>query len=213
MILALYAQNKVKSTYGHYSRLHSGNRLTGAEVARLLLDKEGLEQIKITQTRGYLTDHYDPRAGVVRLSPQVYHDNSLAALGIAAHEVGHAIQHHNGYAPLGIRNAIVPLANFGSRAAFPLFFMGFLFSGGLGFLMDVGIAIFLFTVLFQIITMPVEFNASKRAVAILENGGYLQGEELNGAKKVLNAAALTYVAALAVALAHLFRLLMLRGRE
>jgi len=213
MIFALYAQNKVRRIYGHYSRISSRNRLKGSEVARLLLDKDGLDHIQVLQTQGYLTDHYDPRAGVVRLSPQVYNDNSLAALGIAAHEVGHAIQHRNGYVPLGIRNSIIPLANFGSRAAFPLFFMGFLFGGELGFLMDVGIAVFLFAVLFQTITMPVEFNASKRAVAILEDGGYLSGEELAGAKQVLNAAALTYVAALAVALAQLFRLLMLRGRD
>ena len=214
MIFALYAQNKVRSVYDHYSRISSGKRLKGAEVARMLLDQKGLENIKVLQTEGNLTDHYDPRAGVVRLSPQVYNGNSLAALGIAAHEVGHAVQHSSGYFPLGIRNSIVPLANFGSRAAFPLFFIGLIFGGEMGsLLMSVGIAIFLFAVLFQTITMPVEFNASRRAVALLEDGGYLSREEIAGAKQVLQAAALTYVAATAVALAHLFRLLLLRGRE
>jgi len=213
MIFVLYAQNKVKSTYAYYSRISSANRLKGSDVARLLLEKEGLDNIRVLQTPGYLTDHYDPRTKVVRLSPQVYNDSSLAALGIAAHEVGHAIQHQHGYIPLGIRNSIVPLANFGSQAAFPLFFIGLLFGGGLSFLMDVGIAIFLFAVLFQAITMPVEFNASKRALTLLEEGGYLSGKELVGAQKVLSAAALTYVAAMAVALAHLLRMLMLRGRD
>ena len=146
--------------------------------------------------------------------PQVYGDSSLAALGIAAHEVGHAIQHDTDYLPLGIRNSIVPLANLGSRAAFPLFFIGFIFSGGgLEILMDIGIAVFLFAVLFQAITLPVEFNASNRAIAILEGGGYLNSQELNGAKQVLSAAALTYVAALAVAFAQLFRLLLVRNRK
>ena len=218
MIFAMYAQNKVKSAYGRYSRVHSSNLVSGSQVARSLLNDAGLEHIKVVQTNGYLTDHYDPRQKVVSLSPQVYRDNSLAAIGIAAHEVGHALQHDDGYAPLGIRNSIVPLASFGSKAAFPLFFIGLIFSGGasgggLGFLMDIGIAFFLFAVLFQTITLPVEFNASRRAVALLESGDFLQGEELTGAKKVLNAAALTYVAALAVSLAHLFRMLLLRGRD
>lgn len=214
MIFAMYARNRVKSAYERYSRIRTSNRISGSQVARSLLDDAGLEHIKVVQTEGYLTDHYDPRQKVVRLSPQVFGDNSLAALGIAAHEVGHAVQHGDGYAPLGIRNSIVPLAGFGSKAAFPLFFIGFIFSGGgLEFLMDIGIAVFLFAVLFQTITLPVEFNASGRAVAVLENGGFLRGEELEGTKRVLNAAALTYVAALAVSLAHLFRMLLLRGRD
>ena len=214
MIFALYAQSKVRSVYGHYSRISSGKRLKGAEVARMLLDQKGLENIKVLQTEGNLTDHYDPRAGVVRLSPQVYNGNSLAALGIAAHEVGHAVQHSSGYFPLGIRNSIGPLANFGSRAAFPLFFIGLIFGGEMGsLLMSAGIAVFLYAVLLHTITMPVEFNARRRAIALLKDGGYLSGEEIAGAKQVLHAAALTYVAAMAVALAHLFRLLLLRGRE
>ncbi|MGI6328485.1 MAG: zinc metallopeptidase [Dethiobacteria bacterium] len=214
MIFAMYAQSKVRSAYARYSRVRSSSSITGAQVARTLLDRAGLEEVKVVQTQGQLTDHYDPRQKVVRLSPQVYGDSSLAALGIAAHEVGHAIQHDTDYLPLGIRNSIVPLANLGSRAAFPLFFIGFIFSGGgLEILMDIGIAVFLFAVLFQAITLPVEFNASNRAIAILEGGGYLNSQELNGAKQVLSAAALTYVAALAVAFAQLFRLLLLRNRR
>jgi Zn-dependent membrane protease YugP len=214
MFFAMYAQNKVRNTYARYSRLYSASSLTGAQVARLLLDNAGLEQVKVVQTEGQLTDHYDPRTRVVRLSASIYGNNSLAALGIAAHEVGHALQHDGDYLPLGIRNSIVPLAGFGSRAAFPLFFIGFIFSsGGLAFFMDIGIALFLFAVIFQAITLPVEFNASNRAISLLENGGYLHGEELLGAKQVLSAAALTYVAAMAVALGQFLRLLMLRNRE
>ena len=214
MIFAMYAQSKVRGAYERYSRVRSSSGVTGAQVARTILDGARLEEVKVVQTQGQLTDHYDPRQKVVRLSPQVYGDNSLAALGIAAHEVGHAIQHDTDYLPLGIRNSIVPLASLGSNAAFPLFFIGFIFSGGgLEILMDIGIAVFLFTVLFQAITLPVEFNASNRALAILEGGGYLNSQELNGAKQVLSAAALTYVAALAMALAQFFRLLLLRNRR
>ncbi len=214
MIFAMYAQSKVRGAYERYSRVRSSSGVTGAQVARTILDRAGLEEVKVVQTQGQLTDHYDPRQKVVRLSPQVYGDNSLAALGIAAHEVGHAIQHDTDYLPLGIRNSIVPLASLGSRAAFPLFLIGFIFSGGgLEILMDIGIAVFLFAVLFQAITLPVEFNASNRALAILEGGGYLNSQELNGAKQVLSAAALTYVAALAMALAQFFRLLLLRDRR
>jgi Zn-dependent membrane protease YugP len=214
MFFALYAQNRVRNTYARYSRLYPAGSLTGAQVARSLLDNAGLEQIKVVQTAGQLTDHYDLRSRAVRLSAPIYGNNSLAALGIAAHEVGHALQHDSGYLPLGVRNSIFPLAGIGSRAAFPLFFIGFIFgSGGLSFLMDIGIALFLFAVIFQAITLPVEFNASSRALVLLADGGYLQGRELAGAKQVLNAAALTYVAAMAVALGQLFRLLMLRNRR
>ncbi len=211
MIFAFYAQAKVKGAYQRYSRLRSRSGLTGAQVARMLLEGARLDEIKVTQTRGQLTDHYDSREKVVRLSPEVYRGDSLASIGIAAHEVGHAIQHGTDYFALNIRNAIVPLAGFGSQAAFPLFLVGLIFQQG--FLMDIGIAIFLFAVFFQAITLPVELNASKRAMALLEGGGMLQGEELSGARKVLNAAALTYIAALAMALAQLLRLLLLRGRN
>lgn len=217
MAFALYAQAKVKSTYNRFARVAARGRISGAQVARNMLEQSGLSNVPVLQTPGELTDHYDPRTREVKLSAPVFQGNSLAALGIAAHEVGHALQHHEGYAPLAIRNSIVPLAGFGSRAAFPLFFIGFLFSageGGLGLLlMDIGIAVFFFAVLFQIVTLPVEFNASSRAVAALGGGGYLQERELNGARQVLNAAALTYVAAMAVSLAHLFRLILLRNRS
>jgi len=211
MIFAFYAQHKVTSAYARYSKKFASGSMTGEEVARNLLKEARMEHVPVELTQGHLTDHYDPRAKVVRLSTGVYRTNSLAAIGIAAHEVGHAIQHDTGYAALGIRNAIIPLASIGSKVAIPLFLIGLIFSGG--FLMDLGIAIFFFAVLFQAITLPVEFNASSRALALLEGGGYLQKEELKGAGEVLNAAALTYVAGLAVAMAQLFRLLMIRGRN
>ncbi len=217
MAFALYAQAKVKSTYNRYAKVAARGRISGAQVARDLLEHAGVSNVSVRQTPGELTDHYDPRSREVKLSPQIFQGNSLAALGIAAHEVGHALQHNDGYAPLAIRNSIVPLAGFGSRAAFPLFFIGFLFSAGTGefgiLLMDIGIVVFSFAVLFQIVTLPVEFNASNRAIASLGGGGYLEGRELDGAKAVLNAAALTYVAAMAVSLAHLFRMILLRGRN
>ncbi len=217
MLFALYAQAKIKSAYAKYSQIAARSRFSGGEVAKEMLRHAGLGNVRVLPTEGHLTDHYDPRRREVKLSAPVFQGNSLAALGIAAHEVGHALQHASGYAPLAIRNAIVPLAGFGSQAAFPLFFIGFLFSAGtgsLGFLlMDIGIAVFFFAVLFQVITLPVEFNASRRALASLADGGYLQGRELDGAREVLNAAALTYVAAMAVALAQLFRLLLLRNRH
>ncbi len=214
LLFALYAQRRVGNAYTRYSKLYPATKLTGAQVARLLLDNAGLEKVKIVQTEGQLTDHYDPRAKVVRLSSPIYGDSSLAAIGIAAHEVGHALQHDLDYLPLHVRNIFVPLAGFGSQAAVPLFLIGFLFNqGSLAFFMDIGIALFLLAVIFQLITLPVEFNASKRALVLLEDGGYLQGKELSGAKKVLSAAALTYVAALAVSLAQLFRLLMLRNKK
>lgn len=211
MIFAFYAQRKVKTAYAKFSKIYANRRLNGGQVARQLLDDAGLENVEVVQTEGQLTDHYDPRQEVVRLSPNVYGSSSLAALGVAAHEVGHAIQHDKDYLPLTIRNSFVPLAGFGSQAAFPLFFIGFLFQQGI--LMDVGIAVFIFALFFHAITLPVELNASKKALAVLENGQYLHGEELNGARKVLQAAALTYLAAMAVALAQLLRLLILRGRD
>ncbi|NLC10919.1 MAG: zinc metallopeptidase [Firmicutes bacterium] len=214
LLFTFYAQSQVKGAYARYSRVQSSRRVTGAEVARQLLDREGLHNVRVEITRGQLTDHYDPRTRVVRLSPDVYRNSSLAALGIAAHETGHAIQHAKKYFPLAIRNTVVPAANLGSRMALPLFFMGFLFNqGGLGFLMDLGIYLFLLAVIFQAVTLPVEFNASGRAIALLREEGFLYNEELDGARQVLKAAALTYVAALAVALAQLLRLLLLRGRD
>jgi Zn-dependent membrane protease YugP len=216
-IFAMWAQSRVQSAYQKYSRVHARSGITGADVARRLLDSAGLSDVTVEQGQGHLSDHYDPRSGVIRLSPGVYQSSSLAALGIAAHETGHAMQHGDDYIPLAFRNNIFPVANLGSRMAFPLFFIGFLFGGaegaGLGFLMDVGILLFTFAVVFQLVTLPVEFNASSRAVTLLEGSGYITREEVGPTRQVLNAAALTYIAAAAVALTQLLRLLILRGRR
>ncbi|SHJ61219.1 hypothetical protein SAMN02745227_00216 [Anaerobranca californiensis DSM 14826] len=211
MLFALYAQGKVKSTYNKYSRVFAKKGFTGAQVARKLLDDMGLYDVDVELTGGHLTDHYDPRSKKVRLSREVYYGSSLAALSIAAHETGHANQHANGYFFLTFRNNFFPVAQIGSQMAMPLFFAGFLF--GSGILMEVGIALFSFAVLFQIITLPIEFNASSRAMAMLSEAGFIYPDEEKGAKKVLDAAALTYVAATAVALAQILRLLLLRSRR
>ena len=165
--------------------------------------------MQIGHVAGNLTDHYDPRTQVVNLSDSVYNSTSVAAIGVAAHETGHAVQHAVGYAPIRIRNAIVPVVNIGSTLSIPLFLLGFLFS--IGILADIGILLFSFAVLFQLVTLPVEFNASRRAIATLESGYILEDEELGGAKKVLGAAAMTYVASAAMALAQLLRLILIRG--
>jgi Zn-dependent membrane protease YugP len=213
-VFALWAQSRVQSTYRKYSRLHARSGATGAQVARRLLDSAGLNDVGLDQGQGHLSDHYDPRSRRVRLSPEVYRGSSLAALGIAAHEVGHAIQHGDGYIPLSFRNNIFPVANIGSRMAVPLFIIGFFFAqAGMGWLMDAGILFFAFAVVFQLVTLPVEFNASSRALALLEGAGYLTREELGPTGKVLNAAALTYIAAAAVALTQLLRLFLLRNRS
>lgn len=212
IILAIYAQTKVQSTFQRFLRVRASSGMTGAQVARALLDKNNLSDVTVEIVPGHLTDHYEPRTKKLRLSPEVYHGTSLAALGVAAHETGHAAQHAQEYIPLNLRNAIFPVANIGSNLAFPLFFIGLLFGRGGTFLMDVGILLFTFAVLFQVVTLPVEFNASKRALAMLESEGYLlRGQEVAGARKVLNAAALTYLAATAMAVLQLFRLLLLRG--
>lgn len=211
-ILAVYAQQKVRSTYSRFSRTMASSRISAAEVARQILSSSGAGEVRIEKVRGQLTDHYDPRKKVLRLSEGVYNSNSLAALGIAAHEAGHAAQHQSGYFPLHIRNAIYPVANIGSTLAFPLFIIGFLFSRqGSNFLMDLGILLFAGAVFFTVLTLPVEFNASRRALALLREGRYLDSEEIVGARKVLSAAALTYVAATAVALVQLLRLFLLRS--
>lgn len=209
LIFALYAQYKVRSTYEYYSRVASARGLTGGEVARQLLHHNRLHEVEVEETSGWLSDHYDPRTRRLRLSSGIYRSRSIAALGVAAHEVGHAIQHGMGYLPLKIRHGLFPVANLGSTLALPLFFIGFLFSSPK--LMDIGIILFSGAVLFQVVTLPVEFNASRRALYQLQAGGYLAGDEIHSARKVLNAAALTYVAATAVAVLHLIRLLLLRG--
>lgn len=211
LILAFWAQAKVSGTFARYSRVRSRRGLTGAQVARAILDQAGLSDVAVEPIPGNLSDHYDPRTRVVRLSGPVYHENSLASLGVAAHETGHALQHASHYAPLGIRNGLFPVANLGSTLAFPLFIAGFLFGRSGLWLMDLGILLFTVALGFQLITLPVEINASRRAVALLEQGGYLAPEETDGAWAVLSAAAWTYVAAALVALLQLVRLLMLRG--
>ncbi|HHT47983.1 MAG TPA: zinc metallopeptidase [Firmicutes bacterium] len=212
IILAVYAQAKVQSTFQRYLRVRASSGMTGAQVARALLDKNKLYDVPVEIVPGHLTDHYDPKTKKLRLSPEVYHGTSLAALGVAAHETGHAAQHAQEYIPLNLRTAIFPAARYGSSLAFPLFFIGLLFGRGGTFLMDLGIILFTFAVLFQVVTLPVEFNASKRALGMLESEGYLlRGQEVAGARKVLSAAALTYLAATAMALLQLFRLLLLRG--
>lgn len=209
LILTLYAQQRVKGTYAKYSKVQSRGGKTGKDVARQILQQNGLGNIPVEVTEGKLSDHYDPVKKILRLSGENYSGSSIAALGVAAHETGHAIQHSHDYAPLNIRNAILPAANFGSTLAWPLFIGGFIF--GYTPLLDIGIILFSAAVVFQVITLPVEFDASKRAITTLQNYGILASDEIPGAKKVLNAAALTYIAAAAVAVLNLIRLLILRG--
>lgn len=209
---ALYAQWKVQSTFRRYSEQRSSSGYTGAKVAAELMRRSGITDVRIEPVQGRLADHYDPRAKVLRLSPDVYESDSLAALGVAAHETGHALQHRDGYAPLALRSAIVPLASFGTNAAWILFLVGWAFSS-LRPLMDVGIILFLGYVAFAIVTLPVEFNASNRAVQALQAQGFVAPAEAQGVRAVLNAAALTYVAAAAVAVLELVRLIILRNRR
>ncbi len=209
VILALYSQARVRRTYARFSQVRSAAGISGAETARRLLQTNGIHDVGVEEVEGNLTDHYDPRDKVVRLSSANYRTNSLAGLAVAAHEVGHAIQHAGGYFPLNFRHAILPVANIGSKAAFPLFFIGFFFQTPQ--LIDVGILLYAGVVLFQVVTLPVEFNASSRAMVQLVDGRMLAADEAREARKVLNAAALTYVAATATALMHLVRLLILRG--
>jgi Zn-dependent membrane protease YugP len=211
IILTIYAQFKVKSTFSKYLDRRAASGRTGAQVARDLLDSNNLYDVPVELTPGTLSDHYDPRARVLRLSPEVYHGNSLASLGVAAHETGHAVQHANAYIPLSIRNSIFPIASLGSNLGYILFFLGFFFVRS-SFLIDLGIILFSFFVFFTVLTLPVEFNASSRAMIMLTERGYLiRGDEEAGARKVLNAAALTYVAAAATAIMQLVRMLLIRG--
>ncbi|AZR72964.1 peptidase [Anoxybacter fermentans] len=210
IILVMWAQYKVKSTFYQYLQVPNRRGYTGAQVARDILDRAGLHHVRVERISGELTDHYDPRSEVVRLSPQVYDGCSLASLGVAAHETGHALQHAENYVPLGFRNAIFPIANIGSRWGLPLALFGFIFFRSPDIIL-LGVLLYAGAVLFQIATLPVEFNASSRAMAILESGGYLSQDELKPTRKVLNAAALTYVAAALAAIAQLIRLLALFG--
>lgn len=209
LLLALYAQAKVQGTYAKFSKIASSRGYSGAQLARYILDDYRMTEVEIEPIPGNLSDHYDPRSKKLRLSQGVYQGHSVAAMGIVAHEVGHAIQDARSYFPLKIRNSIVPAANLGSGFAFPLFFIGLL--ANLPFLMDIGIIFFALAVVFSVITLPVEFNASRRAIRILSDGRYLTEKELPLARKVLSAAALTYVAATTMAVLNLVRLLILRG--
>jgi len=209
MILAFYAQFKVKSTFNKYSKVRSTRGYTGAAVARYILDDYRLQDIAVESTPGELTDHYDPRARKLRLSASVYGSNSVAALGVAAHEAGHAIQDAKAYFPIKVRNGMVPLTNLGSMLAWPLFFLGIIV--GIPALMDIGIVLFSLAVAFSVLTLPVEFNASSRAIRVLADGHFLMAKELGMAKEVLNAAALTYVASTAMAVLNLARLILLRS--
>ncbi len=209
VVLSVLASSRVKSTFAKYQRVRSMSGITGAEAADRILRQAGIYDVRIEHISGSLTDHYDPRSKVLRLSDSVYGSASVAAIGVAAHECGHAVQHEKGYAPLAIRSALVPVANFGANLAWPIFLLGFLFS--IGPLLDIGILLFLAAVLFQVVTLPVEFNASSRAIRLLENNGILYGDEIRGTKKVLSAAALTYVASLAASILQLLRLLILAG--
>lgn len=211
LILAFYAQAKVSSAFNRYSMVISRRGVTGAEAARGILDGAGLRDVAIERISGRLSDHYDPRRRVLRLSADVYDRPSLAALGVAAHEAGHAIQDNEGYLPLRLRNSILPVAQFGSQAAWLLFLLGLLVNALS--LMDLGIILFAAAVVFQIVTLPVEYNASNRAIALLEAGGYLTESEIGPAREVLGAAGLTYLAATLMAVLQLARLLLLRSRR
>lgn len=216
IIFSMWASARVNSTFRQYSQERTQSGVTGYDAARQVLDANGLQDVRIERVSGSLSDHFDPRTNVIRLSDQVYGVSSTAAVGVAAHEAGHAIQYAKGYAPLKIRNAIIPLTNFGSRMSTPLVLMGILFSG-LGryaiIIAYLGVACFAFSVLFQLITLPTEFDASRRAVLAIEQGGLLSSQEVDSTKKVLSAAAMTYVAALSVAVTQFLRLLSMVQRS
>ena len=213
-LLSLMASAKVKSSFARYSNVRSMSGMTGREAAELILRNSGIYDVQVQHIYGSLTDHYDPRNKVLSLSDSVYNSNSVAAIGVAAHECGHAIQHAKGYAPLSIRGALVPVANFGSTISWPLILMGLLIRSNASMLfINLGILAFSFAVLFQIVTLPVEFNASRRAVRILGETGMLGPDELRGTRKVLSAAALTYVAGAAAGILQLLRLLIIGGRR
>lgn len=209
LILAVWAQAKVKSAFQRYSAVEARRGVTAKDAVRIILDSNGLNSVPVERVQGSLTDHYDPRSKKLRLSDSVYGSSSIAAIGVAAHEAGHAIQDANGYVPLRIRNAFVPVAGLGSSLALPLFFLGFLF--GTPMLMDAGIIFFSAVLLFHLVTLPVELDASRRALGILSGSGLLAGDEIGGARAVLNAAALTYVAATLMSALQLVRLFLLRG--
>lgn len=212
VVLSLLASGRVKSTFSKYSQVRNSRGLTGAQAAEQVLHTAGIYDVRIEHVGGNLTDHYDPRTKVLRLSDSVYGQTSVAAVGVAAHECGHAIQHAKGYGPLKLRSTLVPVANFGSKLAWPLIIFGLFISGESStILINAGIIAFLAAVAFQLVTLPVEFNASNRAIRMIADSGMMYGEEIKGAKKVLSAAALTYVASAATAILQLLRILILTG--
>lgn len=210
-LLSMFASFGVKATYAKYSKVLNHSGMTGSMAARKILDMNGLYNVRIEKISGNLTDHYDPKDNVIRLSESVYDSDSVAAVGVAAHESGHAVQHATNYAPIGIRNALVPVVNIGTSLSMPLFIIGLI----LGFmqLAYVGVILFSLALLFQLVTLPVEFNASRRAIKILDSGNLLYDDEIKGAKKVLTAAAMTYVAATASTALQLLRLLLILKRD
>ncbi len=211
IIFSIVAQIMVKSAFSEYSKVRNSRGLTGADAAREILDRNGLTNVRIEHISGSLTDHYDPKANVIRLSDDVYGSATVAAVGVAAHEAGHAVQYAEGYYPIKIRNAIIPVTRFGSSLSTPLVILGLVLS--LDFLITAGILLFCAVVLFQAITLPVEFNASGRALKTLRSSHFLEDDEMKGARSVLTAAAMTYVAAMLSALLSLVRLLVISGRR
>ncbi len=214
VLLSLWASSSVKSTFNRYASQLSQRRITGAAAAQRVLSQNGVSGVRIERVSGNLTDHYDPKSNVIRLSEGVYDSTSTAAIGVACHEAGHAVQYAQNYAPIKLRAAIIPITNIGSKLAMPLILLGLVLTFFENFsfmLVYLGIACFGLSLVFQLITLPVEFNASRRAIAAIEQGGMLTAEEQRGAKQTLKAAAMTYVAATAVSLAQLVRLLVIFG--
>ena len=212
VVFSLIASGLVNSTFSKYAKVRNMSGMTGAEAAERVLHRAGIYDVRIERVSGNLTDHYDPRTKVLRLSDSVYGQTSVAAVGVAAHECGHAIQHAKGYGPLVLRSTLVPIANFGSKLAWPLILLGlFINSESSYFLIQLGIIAFSTAVLFQVVTLPVEFNASNRAIRMIADAGIMQGEGIRGARKVLNAAALTYVASAATAILQLVRIILITG--
>lgn len=211
-VLSMWASFKVNSTFKKYAGVRSGSGMTGAQAAEAILRYKGIHDVRVEHIRGELTDHYDPSRKVVRLSDSVYGSTSVAAIGVAAHECGHVIQHHESYAPLNIRTALVPAANIGSKLGIPIILLGILLGSNM-VLVQIGIWVFALAVLFQIVTLPVEFNASSRALVCIEEYGIVSHEERAKSAKVLRAAAFTYVAAAAASILQLLRLIMLFGRR
>ncbi|MCD8039248.1 MAG: zinc metallopeptidase [Lachnospiraceae bacterium] len=212
-IISIAASARVNSTFNRYARERSRSGMTGAQTAQTILNNNGIYDVRVEPVRGNLTDHYDPRTKTVRLSESVYASTSVAAIGVAAHECGHVIQHHENYAPLNIRTALVPAANIGSQLGIPIIIVGLLFGGGGSLLVNIGIWVFSLAVLFQLVTLPVEIDASRRALACIERYGIVTREEKSKSAKVLRAAAYTYVAAAAASVLQLLRLLLLFGNR